>query len=75
MAQGVKDLELSLQRLGLFLWHGFDLWELLHAVGVAKKKSQKTRTKFLENHLFIITEYLLDAYKILYELQIKLKAQ
>ena len=26
MAQQVKDLTLSLQQLGLLLWHGFDPW-------------------------------------------------
>ena len=36
----VKDSVLSLQWLGLSLWLGFDRWswELLHAVGAAKKK-------------------------------------
>ena len=26
MAQGVKDLALSLQQFGSLLWHGFDPW-------------------------------------------------
>ena len=40
MAQWVKDLALSLQWLGLLLWHKFDPWprELPHALGSAKKK-------------------------------------
>ena len=39
MAQWVKDPALSLQQLGLLLWHGFSLWpeELPHAAGAAKK--------------------------------------
>lgn len=34
----VKDLPLSLQQLGLTLWHGF---ELLHAAGTVQKKCAK----------------------------------
>ena len=38
MAEWVKDLALSLQQLGLLLWHGF---ELLHAAGTVQKKCAK----------------------------------
>ena len=39
MVQQVKDLALSLQRLGLPLWQGFGPWfgEFPHAVGEVKK--------------------------------------
>ena len=43
VVQWVKDLVLSLQWLGLLLWHEFDPWpgELPHAGGEAKKKDEK----------------------------------
>lgn len=40
--QVVKGLVLlSLLRLGLLLWHGFDPWELALATSMAKKENQK----------------------------------
>ena len=43
MAQQVMDLGLSLLWLRLLLWQGFKFLaqELLHAIGVAKKKKKK----------------------------------
>lgn len=43
MAQQVKDLELSLMRLGLLLWHSFNPWvqEFLHAASAANKKRER----------------------------------
>ena len=40
MAQRVKDLALSLQWLGLLLWHRFDslAWKFPHAAGMAPPK-------------------------------------
>ena len=43
MAQGVKDLVLSLLWLGSLLWHAFNLLaqELPHATGAAKRRKRK----------------------------------
>ena len=51
VVQWDKDLVLSLQPLGLLLWHVFDFlaWELLHATGIAqRKKERKKRKKLLK---------------------------
>ena len=48
MTQWVKDLALSLLWLRSQLWRGFypsPVWELLHAMGVAKKKKKKRKKK------------------------------
>jgi len=41
--QQTKDLVVSLQQLGLQV--GFLAWELLHAMGVAKKKKKFQKNK------------------------------
>ena len=42
MVQQVKDPVLSLQQLGLQLWHGFNAWarKLPHAKGMTKKRKR-----------------------------------
>ena len=44
MAQGVKDLVLSLEKTGLLLWNGFDLWprNFLMSQSMAKKKGNSS---------------------------------
>lgn len=44
--QWVKDLVLSLQLLGLLLWHGFDLWPKNFSMPqLPPKKEKKKRRK------------------------------
>jgi len=48
MAQVVKDLVLSLQQLGLLLWHGLDPWpgtSMCHRHSQKKKKNDDSWTQ------------------------------
>ena len=45
MAQRVKNLALSLQWLGLLLWHRCDPWELPRAWGEGKNKKGGLRSQ------------------------------
>ena len=46
MAQGVRDLVLSLQWLESLLWHGFDSWPRnFHIPWVQPKKKRKEKKK------------------------------
>ena len=48
MAQQVKDLLLSLQKLGSLLWQGLSPWVkgLLHALGVVKKGGKRELVEY-----------------------------
>ena len=55
VAQWIKDPMLSLQCLGLLLWHGFSLWpgnfHMLWAQPKKKQQKQKKQQKKLHNSL------------------------
>ena len=54
MAQWVKDLALSFLWLWLQLWRKLDPWpgELLHVVGMVKKKKEKEKKAKVKDGLF-----------------------
>ena len=45
MAQEVKDLALSLPRLGSLLWHGFDSWSGTFCMLLTWSKKKKKKKK------------------------------
>ena len=57
VAQWVKDPVLSLQWLGLLLWHRFDPWpgDLSHTVCTTRKKKEKEK-KILNSMLLAVLQ-------------------
>ena len=61
MVQWVKDLALSLQQLGLLLWHGFDPWpKNLHIPWAwwKKKFGGKQKVKIEPYFMSLICNYI-----------------
>ena len=63
MSQQIKDPVLCLQQLGLLLWR-WGIWELPHAVGMAKKnRPLLVAIKILENIINIIFSIATELYR------------